>query len=96
MAKDEQKRLSIAQKRALSRPLQLGEEHRVPDEPPEHAGLDDWTDAVLQDQARKKLISLRVDADVLEFFKEHGSGYQTRINAVLRAYMQMKKELKQA
>jgi uncharacterized protein (DUF4415 family) len=35
---------------------------------------------------RKASISLRIDADVLEWFKAQGSGYQTRINAVLRAY----------
>ncbi len=34
----------------------------------------------------KASISLRVDADVLEWFKEQGPGYQTRINAVLRAF----------
>ena len=34
----------------------------------------------------KTSISLRVDADVLEWFKAQGSGYQTRINAVLRAF----------
>jgi uncharacterized protein (DUF4415 family) len=34
----------------------------------------------------KTTISLRVDADVLEWFKSAGPGYQTRINAVLRAY----------
>ncbi|MBR9762030.1 MAG: BrnA antitoxin family protein [Rhodobacteraceae bacterium] len=39
----------------------------------------------------KKAISLRVDNDVLEFFKSQGKGYQTRINAVLRAYMDAKK-----
>ncbi len=33
-----------------------------------------------------KAISLRVDADVLEWFKAQGPGYQTRINAILRAY----------
>ncbi len=31
-------------------------------------------------------ISLRVDADVLDWFKAQGRGYQTRINAVLRAF----------
>jgi uncharacterized protein (DUF4415 family) len=31
-------------------------------------------------------VSLRIDVDVLEWFKSHGSGYQTRINAVLRAF----------
>lgn len=36
---------------------------------------------------RKIPISLRVDPDVLEFFKQDGGGYQSRMNAVLRAYM---------
>lgn len=34
----------------------------------------------------KTSISLRLDADVLEWFKSRGPGYQTRINAVLRAF----------
>ena len=34
----------------------------------------------------KTSISLRVDADVLDWFKAQGRGYQTRINAVLRAF----------
>jgi len=34
----------------------------------------------------KASISLRVDQDVLEWFKDQGPGYQTRINAVLRAF----------
>jgi uncharacterized protein (DUF4415 family) len=34
----------------------------------------------------KSSISLRVDADVLEWFKSQGDGYQTRMNAVLKAY----------
>ena len=37
---------------------------------------------------RKAAISLRLDADVLEWFRARGPGYQTRINAVLRAYME--------
>jgi len=35
----------------------------------------------------KHPISFRVDSDVLQFFKERGPRYQTRMNAVLRAYM---------
>lgn len=35
----------------------------------------------------KKLISLRIDEDVIEFFKHTGTRYQTRINAVLRSYV---------
>ena len=34
----------------------------------------------------KASVSLRVDADVLEWFKAQGPGYQTRMNAVLRAF----------
>jgi uncharacterized protein (DUF4415 family) len=34
----------------------------------------------------KSLVSLRLDQDVLEWFKAQGSGYQTRMNAVLRAF----------
>ncbi len=34
----------------------------------------------------KSSISLRVDADVLEWLKAQGPGYQTRINAILRAF----------
>ena len=50
----------------------------------------DWSDAVLVMPARKKAISIRVDEDVLDFFKKEGVGYQRRINAVLRSYMQQK------
>lgn len=35
---------------------------------------------------RKTAISLRVEQDVLDWFKAQGPGYQTRINAVLRAF----------
>lgn len=40
----------------------------------------------LQPLAPKAAISLRVDNDVLEWFKAQGPGYQTRINTVLRAF----------
>jgi len=58
---------------------------------PDAAPLDiDWSDAVLVIPAKKKAISIRVDEDVLDFFKKQGEGYQRRINAVLRSYMQQK------
>jgi uncharacterized protein (DUF4415 family) len=40
----------------------------------------------LKPSPAKKSISLRVDEDVLEWYKAQGPGYQTRINAVLRAF----------
>lgn len=39
----------------------------------------------------KKQVTLRIDADVLDFFKHTGKRYQTRMNAVLRAYMEAHK-----
>jgi uncharacterized protein (DUF4415 family) len=58
---------------------------------PDAAPLDiDWSDAVLVTLTKKKAISIRVDEDVLDFFKKEGDGYQRRINAVLRSYMQQK------
>jgi len=35
----------------------------------------------------KQQITLRLDSDVLDFFKNTGARYQSRINAVLREYM---------
>jgi uncharacterized protein (DUF4415 family) len=35
----------------------------------------------------KEQLTIRVDKDVLAWFKSQGRGYQTRINALLRAYM---------
>lgn len=35
----------------------------------------------------KNPISIRLDSDILEFLKQDGPGYQSRINAILRAYM---------
>jgi uncharacterized protein (DUF4415 family) len=40
----------------------------------------------------KKQITLRIDPDVLTFFRKHGRGYQSTINAVLRKYMEARKE----
>ena len=40
----------------------------------------------LKPAPRKRLITLRVDGDVLDWFKAQGRGYQTRINDLLRAY----------
>lgn len=47
-----------------------------------------WRNAkILDPRHGKSTITMRVDEDVLEFFKRGGSGYQSRMNAVLRAYV---------
>jgi uncharacterized protein (DUF4415 family) len=40
----------------------------------------------LRPVARKSQITLRIDADVLEWFRAKGTGYQSQMNAILRAY----------
>jgi uncharacterized protein (DUF4415 family) len=35
----------------------------------------------------KETVTIRIDADVLEWFRKQGRGYQARINAILRSYM---------
>lgn len=54
----------------------------------------DWSDAVMIMPPKKKAISIRLDEDVLDFFKREGEGYQRRINAVLRSFMQQKSKPK--
>ena len=41
----------------------------------------------------KKLVAVRLDADVLEWLRKFGAGYSTRINHVLRAVMSQGKQL---
>lgn len=57
--------------------------------PPELRNLPDdfWDDAVVAWPVAKEPISIRVDQDVLEWFRRSGPRYQSRMNAVLRSYM---------
>jgi len=62
---------------------------------PDAVPLDvDWSQAVLVIPPKKKAISIRVDEDVLDYFKRHGAGYQRHMNAVLRSYMEQKRNKK--
>jgi uncharacterized protein (DUF4415 family) len=55
---------------------------------PEIRPTDDafWKDARVVMPKRKETVTMRLDADLLAWFR-HERGYQTRINAILRAYM---------
>jgi uncharacterized protein (DUF4415 family) len=53
---------------------------------------DFWADAQVVEPTPKQPISLRVDADVLEWFRTQGPRYQSRINAVLRSYMSQRRQ----
>ena len=47
-----------------------------------------WDNLEVFEPREKKPVSLRIDEDILEFFKKDGPGYQSRINAVLKAYVE--------
>lgn len=52
----------------------------------------DWMrQAQLLEPKPKVALSIRLDEDVIEWFKQRGRGYQTRINAVLRAYIDVQR-----
>jgi uncharacterized protein (DUF4415 family) len=49
---------------------------------------DFFENATLRLPDNKRPITIRIDADVLEWFQSQGRGYQTRMNAILRLYME--------
>jgi uncharacterized protein (DUF4415 family) len=51
-----------------------------------------WKSAKLVMPEPKDRLTIRVDHDVVEWLKKAGSGYQTRINAILRSYMKARLE----
>jgi uncharacterized protein (DUF4415 family) len=57
---------------------------------------DFWTRHPPVTRENKQVVTLRLDADVLAFFRKHGRRYQTQMNAVLRAYMEAQSEEEQA
>lgn len=74
----------------LRRLRAAGEEEIVKTSPPELAELpkEFWRSATLVRPVPKQAISLRVDQDVLAWFRRQGPRYQSRMNAVLRAFME--------
>ena len=58
--------------------------HDVHEEP-------DWARAVKGLPPPKEPVKLRIDADVLAWFRRTGKGYQTRMNNVLRAFVESRK-----
>jgi len=76
----------------FSSPLTTDELEALPDDRIDCGDIppldeDFWKNAkVVTPEDRKRQVTLRLDPDVLNWFKDQGAGYQTRINAVLRSY----------
>ena len=51
-----------------------------------------FKNAKIEIPIKKKAISLRIDSDVLNWFKKQGEGYQTKINGILKAFMKVYKK----
>jgi uncharacterized protein (DUF4415 family) len=69
-----------------------GEDHTRRDAPEaESLGADFWKDARVVMPRGKTSVHLRLDSDIVEWFKAHGKGHLTRMNAVLRAYVDAQK-----
>ena len=70
-----------------------GETESRADAPALSVGAEFWQNArVVMPPPGKASIHLRVDSDVLEWFKEQGRGHLTRMNAVLRSFMEAHKQ----
>lgn len=67
---------------AAKKPLPSG---RDPDDAMEEI---DWLTTELPQPRRKAHMTLRLDKDMLDWFRAQGRGYQTRINAILRRYFE--------
>jgi uncharacterized protein (DUF4415 family) len=58
----------------------------------EDEGEFDWSVAYVGiPHPNKKQLTVRLDPDIVQWFKDHGPGYQTRMNAVLRSYVDAQK-----
>jgi uncharacterized protein (DUF4415 family) len=71
-------------KRATKMPVPDGSN---PDDAIEPVRMD-WVTTKLPMPRRKAHASLRLDADMLDWFRAQGRGYQTKINAILRSYFE--------
>jgi uncharacterized protein (DUF4415 family) len=92
---DDKKKLSNKQKLALENPVKLPDSEIDLSDPPERL---DWSDAERGKFYRpvKQSVTMRVDADVLEWFKSNSEKYQSRINQVLREFVQQERKARGA
>ena len=79
-------------KKPYDRPLTLDALAALPDEEIDYSDIpelddDQFAQPLVSWPPRKETITIRVDSDVLSWFKRQGTGYQTRMNQVLRRYM---------
>ena len=65
-------------------------EAAIADDPDEAGMIMDWENATVELPQPKAVLNMRIDKDLLEYFRKSGKGYQSRINAILRSYVDQK------
>jgi uncharacterized protein (DUF4415 family) len=68
-------------------------EARVASDSDEDEMVVDWAKATIEMPQSKAVLNMRVDKEVLDYFRKGGKGYQSRINAVLRSYVELREYL---
>lgn len=63
-------------------------EAAIADDPDEAGMIMDWENATVELPQPKAVLNMRIDKDPLEYFRKSGKGYQSRINAILRSYVE--------
>jgi uncharacterized protein (DUF4415 family) len=58
-------------------------EAAIDDDPDEAGMIMDWENATVELPQPKAVLNMRIDKDLLEYFRKSGKGYQSRINAIL-------------
>jgi uncharacterized protein (DUF4415 family) len=82
-------RHSLSQIKAMR---ERGEDQTSPDAPEAKSlGADFWKSARVVMPSGKTSVHLRLDSDIVDWFKTQGKGHLTRMNAVLRAYVEAQK-----
>jgi uncharacterized protein (DUF4415 family) len=89
MAENDTRKYSLEELRELR---ERGETETRADAPVYSLGPDFWENARVVMPPGKSSIHLRVDTDVLDWFRAQGRGHLTRMNAVLRSFMEAQKQ----
>jgi uncharacterized protein (DUF4415 family) len=89
MADADTKKYSLDELRDMR---ERGETKTRPDAPTYDLDTDFWENAQVVMPPGKSSIHLRVDTDVLQWFKKQGRGHLSRMNAVLRSFMEAQKQ----
>ncbi|NRA85929.1 MAG: BrnA antitoxin family protein [Rhizobiales bacterium] len=86
MAKRNTKRTSLSEIATMQKNGELHHDVNAPIG--ESLGEDFWDNATIIEPQSKTSVHLRLDSDIFDFFKNQGKGHLTRMNAVLRSYVE--------